>query len=153
MKRVGVALIAVLFVLSMVGCGGGGGKQVTQEEAQKSFAVAFGSFFMGMMSASMGSGAEGVEMSEEGDEFIFDKFDVSEIAAGMETEYTTMSGTIGEKDGGMIADLTLEGGPVTSLQFEIGEELDLENASEIEATINGTKMTISTADLSGGMGM
>jgi cell division GTPase FtsZ len=153
MKRVGVALIAVLFVLSMVGCGGGGGKQVTQEEAQKGFAVAFGSFFMGMMSASMGSGAEGVEMSEEGDEFIFDKFDVSEIAAGMETEYTTMSGTIGEKDGGMIADLTLEGGPVTSLQFEIGEELDLENASEIEATINGTKMTISTADLSGGMGM
>lgn len=153
MKKIGVALIALMVLISMVGCGGGGGKQVTQEEAQKGFGVAFGGFFMGMMTAAMGGGAEGVEMSEEGDEFIFDEFDVSEIAAGMETEYTTMSGTISEKDGGMLADLTLEGGPVTSLQFEMNEELDLENASEIEATINGTKMTISTADLSGGMGM
>lgn len=153
MKRIGVALIALLVLISMVGCGGGGGKQVSEEEAQKGFAVAFGSFFMGMMSAAMGGGGEGVEMSEEGDEFIFDDFDVTEIATGMETEYTSMSGTVGEKDGGMIAELTLEGGPVETLAFEVAEDFDLEGSTEIEVTINGTKMTVSTAALEGGMGM
>ena len=151
MRRIGVALIAVIFVLSMVGCGGGGGagEKVSEAEAQEGFAVAFGSFFMAMMSAGFGQPPEGVEMSEDGNEFTFDEFDVSD----METDYTTMSGTIGEKDGGMVADLQLAGGPVETISFEIAADFDLENTSEMDITVNGHDMTVGTADIGADMGM
>lgn len=149
MKRVGVALIVLAMIASMVGCGGGA--DVSEVQAQEAFAVAFGSFFNAMFTVGFGQEMEGVTMDEESGAFTFDKMDVSE----METDYTTMSGSIVEGDGGnLAADLTLEGGVVESIKFEMTEEdFGGEGATEMKVTVNGKEITISTADIGGDMGM
>lgn len=138
MKKIGAIAVAVAFVVAIMGCSKGA--EVSQEEATEALNVAFGAFFIALLSSEFGETPEGVEIDEEVDAVTFTDFDLAE----METRYTSISGVIG--GGGenvSVADLELAGGPVKTIEFEILEDQDAGNATEMDITVNGHDMTIS----------
>lgn len=141
MKRIAAIAIAIAVVLvfgvAIMGCSKG--PEVSQEEATKAINVAFGSFFIAVLSAGFGEEPEGVEVDEEGGIVTFTDFDLADL----ETQYTSISGVFdGSDDNEFFADLELAGGPVMTIEFEM-----IENATEIDITVNGHDMTISTDEI------
>ncbi|MFW5738322.1 MAG: hypothetical protein ACOC6J_03865 [Spirochaetota bacterium] len=150
-----VALAAGIILLAgMVACDGGGGVAVSDEEAKQAFVISFGSVLIVSMATAFGEEPEGVELSDEGDELTLDGFDLTTYLGegAPETPYSSISGTITNDEERMNADLTLEGGPVDSLEFSIGsEEMQATEGFSTTLTVNGreTELEITAEDLQG----
>ncbi|MFW5745744.1 MAG: hypothetical protein ACOC2D_20900 [Spirochaetota bacterium] len=156
--RRGIAWVAgIVLLVSMAGCEGGrgtAGAAVTDEEAKQAFVISFGSVLVASMATSFGEEVDGVELNEEGDQLSLDGFDLSDhLGDGApETPYTAISGTIDNEEERMKADLTLEGGPVDSIEFSIGaEEMQATEGFSTTLTVNGreTELDITPEDLQG----
>ena len=146
MKRLaGVAAIALL-VGALASCGGG---SVTEEEATMAFVYGFGSVFMTSFALAFGQEVEGASIDNETSELTLDGFDLMGFGETVDQEiaddvpYTSVSGTVNQSGEMMIADLTLEGGPVQTLEFEAGSEVfQVEDQLTITVTVNGEEMEI-----------
>ena len=125
-------LVAILFA----GCSSG--PKVTVEEAEKAFIVGFVVIFSASMEVAFGNVPEGVSLSEDKKTLTIDKYDLSELG---DLGYTEVSGTVVENDSARLIDLTLVGGPVKTLKYELAGALD---TSRIQMTIeaNGNEVEI-----------
>ena len=133
MKKIGVlVLTAALFAACS------SGPSVTTEEAEKAFIVGFMVIFAASMEAAMGGSVEGVTLSEDGKDLTIKKFPLDEFG---NLGYSAVSGTLIETDGVKAVDLTFEGGPVKTLEYEFTDSFDM---SKIEMTIkvNGKEIDI-----------
>lgn len=157
MRRVVAWAAGILLLASMAGCEGGrgaAGAAVSDEEAKQAFVISFGSVLIASMTTAFGEEIDGVELNEEGDELTLDGFDLGAYLGdgAPETPYTAISGTIDNEEERMNADLTLEGGPVESIEFSIGsEEMQASEGFSTTLTVNGREMEldITAEDLQG----
>lgn len=133
-KKVGML---VLVVVLFAACSSG--PKVTVEEAEKAFIVGFMVIFAASMEAAMGGSMEGVSLSEDGKNLTIEKFPLEEFG---QLGYTEVSGTLIETDGVKVVDLTFEGGPVKTLEYEFTDSFDMSNI-EMTIQVNGKKIDIS----------
>lgn len=157
MRRVTALAAGIVLLASLAGCGGGGGgagAAVSEEEAKQAFVISFGSVLIVSMATAFGEELDGVELNEEGDELSLDGFDLGAYLGegAPETPYSAISGTIVNEEERMNADLTLEGGPVESIEFSMGaEEMQAAEGFSTTLTVNGREMDldITAEDLQG----
>lgn len=154
MRRIATCAAGIILLVSMAGCRGGGGATVTDEEAKQAFVISFGSVLIASMATAFGEEIDGVELNEEGDELTLDGFDLTTYLGdgAPQTPYSAISGTIDNAGERMNADLTLEGGPVETIEFSIGsEEMQATEGFATTLTVNGREMEveITAADLQG----
>lgn len=112
--------------------------EISGDQAQEAFMVAFGSAYVGSMAAQLDQTLEGVEIRDDGT-VVFDAFDVTDL----ETDYTSVSGTLTAAGESARADLTLAGGPVQSIAFDLtAEQLAAEDAFTTTVVVNGTETEV-----------
>lgn len=112
--------------------------EISDDQAQEAFMVAFGSAYVGSMAAQLDQTLDGVEVRDDGT-VVFDGFDVTDL----ETDYTTVSGTLTAADEAARADLTLAGGPVATIAFDLTlEQLAANDAFNATVTINGVETDV-----------
>lgn len=112
--------------------------QVSAEQAQEAFLVAFGSAYVGTMAHQLGQTLPGVSLAEDGT-VAFDAFDVTDL----DTDYRTVSGTLSPGSESATADLVLDGGPVTTIAFDLtADQLAADSVFRATAVINGVEMEI-----------
>lgn len=133
------AVTLVLAVVALAGCGSGSGAEVTSEEAEEAFIVAFGGAYVGSMAAQVGQSMPGVSINAESNEVVFEEFDVSDL----QTTYDTLSGTIETTEESATADFSLTGGPVETISFDLtAEQMSDQDGISARATVNGREMDI-----------
>jgi len=129
--------VLLLVVLAFSGCSRDTG--VTEDQAEEAFIVAFGGAYVGSMAAQFGQPVPGISLDEDAEAVVFDAFDVSEL----QSDYDTISGTVRTTDASAVVDLTLTGGPVTSIAFEVtADQMGSDDGIVATATVNGTEMEI-----------
>lgn len=136
MKRKAFLALLAIAALAVSGCNR---QEVTELQATEAFAIGFGSYMAVAMSAAFGQAPDGVTLDQEKGTITFSDYDLS--ALGMESDYTTLSGTVTASESEMTMDLKLEGGVVETLEFTMS---DLE-ADQITVKVNGREMTIDPA--------
>lgn len=144
MNRIVAGIAVLLFVIGLGACSGQG--SLSQEQVDEAFVVSFSAIIMGSMAAAFGSDLEGVSLDQETGELTLDGFDISEL----ETDYTAISGSARGDGTTMTAELTLAGGAVQSLSYELG---DISESETIETTVtaNGREYEINLGPDSLGM--
>lgn len=153
MKQTIATAATVALLLALAGCGGGGAA-VSEEDAKQAFVFSFGSVMIASIANAFGEELEGVSLNEEGDELTLDGFDFAGYmdADPDEMVYTSVSGTIANVDERMEANLTLEGGPVSAIEFSLGaEEIQASEGFSTTITVNGREieLDITTEDMQG----
>jgi hypothetical protein len=129
-------LLLAAAVVSLTGCEQDAA--VSAERAQEAFLVAFGSAYVGSMAAQLGQTLDGVEIRDDRT-VVFDEFDVTDL----ETDYTSVSGTLTAADESARADLILAGGPVETIAFDLtAEQLAADDAFTATVVINGTETKV-----------
>ena len=147
MKKIVAILAAIALLVALASCGGGGGAAVSTEDAEAVFVLSLSLVVMTSFVAAFGQEVEGVSLGED-NVLTFDKFSLSAFGEGdpdADLPFETMSGTVGMSEaGGMVADLTFDGGPVESLEYELEEGVDLEDMDDLEVTVkvNGRSMDL-----------
>ena len=133
-------LLTVVALLSLAGCDRQqASATVSSEQAEEAFMVAFGGAYIGSMAAQFNQPLPGVEIDAENQAVVFDAFDVSEL----ETDYTTISGTVRTTADAATVDFTLTGGAVTTISFQINaEQMSNEDGIRATAVVNGAEMEI-----------
>jgi hypothetical protein len=133
-------LLLAAAVVTLGACDQDQEPEITSDQAQEAFMVAFGSAYVGSMAAQLGQSLPGVTISDEEEgSVVFEEFDVTEL----ETDYTTVSGTVTSETDSARADLTLAGGPVTTIAFDVtAAELSTEGVFRTTVVINGKEMDI-----------
>ena len=94
------------------------------------------------MQALVGDLPEGLTVSEDEKELTLENVDISSD----DSEYTKMSGKVSRREFWMKADLTFEGGPVKSIQFEL-ENYGSDDPTNVSVTVNGKIVEIDTTNL------
>mgnify|MGYP006306115073 CR=1 FL=1 len=135
MNKILALTVTVILGIALASCGGGA--SVSQEQAEEAFILSYSAVIVTAMMSAFGETPKGATLDGESSELTFDKMDVSDYGS----EYTTISGTAKEQDGKTVCDLTLEGGAVSSVSFELG---DIQGADSIETTMkaNGKSFDI-----------
>ena len=152
MKRSIAAAAAVVLLVALAGCGGegGSGASVSTEEAKEAFGVSFVAVMMASFSLAFGQEISGVSLDPETDELTLDKFNLADLFddpdAAEELGYSAISGTVNNVNDEMVANLSLEGGPVKTIEFTLGEaELQASEGFTTTVKINGKEMEIELA--------
>lgn len=146
MKRlITVVAAASLFAAGLAGCNDG--LSVSQEDAEKAFVVGYVSVIMISMRAAFGSVPDGVTADEENGSLTLRDYDVSEMGMG----YESVSGKATSDDASMNVDLTLKGGPVSSLAFKLEDPASQSESIKTTITVNGKKyeVDLDQSDLEG----
>lgn len=143
MKRGIVAGVALALVIALVGCG----TPVSDDEAKDAFVYSYASVLLVSFGFAFGETIEGVSLDQESGELSFEDFDLvaylDDSGALGETPYTSISGTARADGEGMDVDLTLEGGPVTSLSFSVNQAMmQQEDGFETTVTVNGNELEL-----------
>lgn len=145
---VGLTLV-MLAALASCGGSGGGGATVSAIEAKQAFGVSYASVLIASFALAFGQDVEGATLDEETEELTFDKFNLTEFFgegdsdASEDIPYETVSGTVVPDGDAMTADLTLEGGPVKSIEFTLGQaEMQAESGFTTTVKINGKEMEL-----------
>jgi len=141
----------LLFVLA--GCGGSGGAVVSEDNAKEAFMVGFVSALTASFGLAFGQEIPGATLDEETKELTLKDFSLEELAgAGSDIPYTSVSGSVTSEEDAMVADLTLEGGPVKSIAFTMtGDQMQNSDGFSVTVTVNGKEMEleITAADMQG----
>lgn len=152
MKANRIAAVLLAAAVLVAGCGGGAA-QVSEEEATQAFGIAFASTMMASMATAFGQEMEGMSYDEEAETVTFDKFSLSQLDdsgdadATADMPYTTISGTLSNADGNLAAVLTLEGGPVTELEFTLSAaQLQGEGGDVVDLKVNGRDMQVNMTE-------
>jgi hypothetical protein len=126
MNRIFALALTVALAVGLASCGGG--SSLSQEQAEEAFILSYSAVIVTALMSAFGEAPEGATMDAETGALTFDKMDMSDYGS----EYTTISGTAKEKDGKTVCELTLEGGAVSSVSFELG---DIQGADSIKTTM------------------
>ncbi|TVQ20872.1 MAG: hypothetical protein EA382_14350 [Spirochaetaceae bacterium] len=103
-----------LLVVTLAACAGTG-PAVSVADAEQALYAGFGATIAASMSAAVGRPLPGVDLNQQSGALTLREFDVTDF----ETIYRTVSGTVTASSGASRVDLTLTGGPVQSLRFEL----------------------------------
>jgi len=103
---------------------------VSEEDAIAAFTITASVVMMSAMFLAFGQEIEGITMDEE-NTLVFDNVSIASMFEGMgeaaddlpDIAYTTFSGTAASSEEGTEIDLTLEGGPVSTLKYTLTEEM------------------------------
>jgi hypothetical protein len=149
-KVTAVGSIAIL-LLAVSGCGTS--EAVTEDEAKEAFIVGFVSVFSASIGMAFGQPPAGVTLDEATNELTLDGFSIAElIGEDSAIPYTALSGTATTGENEMTASLTLEGGPVESLEFTMSsDQMQSSEGFTIAVTVDGEEMEleITEADMQG----
>ena len=138
-KKISLMLLATILFAAC-----SSGPKVTVEEAEKAFIIGFVVIFSASMEVAFGNAPEGVSLSEDEKILTIDKYDLSEFE---NLGYTDVSGKVVDNDGTKEIDLTLVGGPVKTLKYELTEALDTSHIQmTIEANGNEVEIDITESD-------
>ena len=152
-KTIAIGTVAVL-LFALAGCGGsGGGSSVSEDDAKQAFMVSFVSVLTASFGLAFGQEIPGATLDEETQELTLKDFSLEEIAGeDSDIPYTSISGSVISEEEAMVADLTLEGGPVESIGFTLtGDQLQSDDGFSITVTVNGNEMELemTAADMQG----
>jgi hypothetical protein len=153
--RKGISVVAIMVLaLALVGCGGEGNggesesapaaPQISEDDAKEAFAVAMISVLTPSMAAAFGQPMPGATLDAETQELTLEDFSLDELA-GEEAElpYTSVSGTATPGDESTRVDLTLEGGPVSTIAFDLTPEMfSNEEGFVVKLTLDGHEMEV-----------
>ncbi|MFP4113815.1 MAG: hypothetical protein ACOC2Y_03770 [Spirochaetota bacterium] len=152
MKHTIAAGVLIALLVALAGCGGD--SAVTTDEAKEAFAVSYASVLVVSLGTAFGEEIDGVSLNEETGELTLDGFDLGEYVDVGEEEltYETISGSVVSGASSVAANLTLEGGPVTAIEFELGpEEFQATEGFTTTLVVNGEEieLEITGEDLGG----
>ena len=153
-KITAIGTIAVLlFVLAGCGGSGGGGSAVSEEGAKQAFVVSFVSVLTASFGLAFGQEIPGATMDPETQDLTLEEFSLADLVGeDSDIPYTAISGDVVSEENAMVADLTLEGGPVESIGFTLtGDQMQSDDGFSITVTVNGKEMDleITSADMQG----
>ena len=133
-----VTLLLIVVVLGVFsGCRSE--DQITSEQAEEAFMVAFGGAYVGSIAAQVGQPLPGISFDQENNAIVFEDFDVSEL----QTDYQAISGTVTSTEESATASFTLTGGPVETISFSMGpDQMSNEDGISATVTVNGREMDI-----------
>ena len=114
MNKSVLRLASIAFVIALTSCAGAG-SAVSVADAEEALYAGFGATFAGSMSAAVGRPLPGVGLNEQSGALTLRDFDVNDF----QTVYRTVSGTVTASNGASRVDLTLTGGPVRTLRFDL----------------------------------
>lgn len=122
--------MVVLFVciLPLAGCGA----DLADEEVEKATAVSYASWMTAALAAGFGQAPEGVTVSEDNTTVTLDNLDISEFQMG----YQTVSGTVVTDEERVVFDMSMTGGPVSTIAYELSVEDINSTAFEVSVTAN-----------------
>jgi hypothetical protein len=122
---------------------------VSVEEAKESFMVSFVSVFSVSIGLAFGQEIPGATLDPETEELRLEDFNLAALAAAdSEIPYTSISGSVITEDGAMIADLTLGGGPVETIEFTLGsEQLQSQEGFSVTVTVNGRDIELEITEV------
>ncbi len=113
-----ILILAIVTAFVTASCGNDG-PAVSQEEAEQAFLVSYSALVVGSMTAAFDRPLPGVEVDREKRTLTYNEFDVTD----MDTPYDSISGTVKADGGdGDISTIELEGGPATSISFEVAAD-------------------------------
>ena len=135
-KTIGIVVAAAL-VLGLASCG----SQLAEEDVQQATAVSYASWMTSALAAAFGEVPEGVSVSDDQTTVTMDNLDISEFEQG----YTTVSGTVvaNQEDNTVSFDLTMEGGPVSSIAYQLSGDEVSADAFDVTVTANRQSYDIS----------
>ena len=159
MKRIATFALVVLVLLSVIGCGSseaqsdsgaqsGSAAQsaptVSDDDAKMAFMVGFIAIFSASMGLAFSQEVPGAVLDEETNDLTLTDFSLTDMTSEESgITYTAVSGTALSGEEEMIADLTLVGGPVQSIQFNLDSaKLQSETGFSQTVTVNGHKMDL-----------
>jgi hypothetical protein len=116
MKR-SIVVLAILVALLASSCGDDG-PALSQEEAEQAFLVSYSALVVGSMTAAFDRPLAGIEIDREKRTLTYDDFDVTD----MTTPYDAISGTVRAEGGVSSIEFELEGGPATTISFEVAAD-------------------------------
>jgi ABC-type glycerol-3-phosphate transport system substrate-binding protein len=137
MKKIVAILISIALLVSLAACGGSSGSSgsarsssVSEEDAIAAFTITASVVMMSAMFLAFGQEIEGISMDDE-NTLVFDNVSIASMFEGMgeaaddlpDIAYTTFSGTAASSEEGTVIDLSLEGGPVSTLKYTLTEEM------------------------------
>jgi hypothetical protein len=138
--------LVVAFLVALAGCGeGDGGSTVSIDEAKEAFVFSYAAVLIVSIATAFGEEIEGVSLDQETNELTMDGFDLAGYLEQPESElpYSAMSGTVTSGESRMAADLSLEGGPVGALAFDLGaQEIQAAEGFTTTITVNGEELEI-----------
>jgi hypothetical protein len=149
-KVTALGSIAIL-LLAVAGCGTS--SDVTQEDAKQAFIVGFVSVFAASMGLAMGQPVDGVSMDEGTNELTLDGFSIADLVGeDSGIPYTSISGSSVTNETSMVVNLTMEGGPVETIEFTMtADQMQNTGGFTVTVTANGEEMEleITESDLMG----
>ena len=161
MKKVVAVLVSIAILVTLAACGGSGGSSsggqgssVSENDAIAAFVVVQTVVFTSSMMIAFGQQIDGVSVGDDGT-VTYDNVSVVSVMEAMggtaednlpDVAYTTMSGTMSESDGGALVDVTLAGGPVSSMKFTLTEEMfasgEEDQSTNVSVEVNGRQMEL-----------
>jgi hypothetical protein len=144
MKKIGALalLVAALLAFGLASCG----SSLAEEDVKNATAVSYASWMTSALASAFGEAPEGVSVSEDQTTVTLDGLDISEFEMG----YTSVSGTVvtSEDQSSVAFDMTMEGGPVKSIAYELSSD-DI-NSSNFDVMVTANKkdyeVSLSEAD-------
>ena len=167
-KALAIGTIAFL-LFALVSCGGSGDSDsadgsadgaaasrepaVSEDDAKMAFTVGMVTVLSASMAAAFGEGMEGATFDAEKQVLTLEDFDLEVFKGeGVEIPYSSASGTAVSGEESTAVDLTLEGGPVKSISFDLTPEMfQSEEGFAVVLTIDGheIEVEITPEDLEG----
>lgn len=146
MKRFGILLLSAAILFFSFGCGGSSGASVSVEQASMALGVSMAAFMFNSFAIAFGQEVEGISYDEDSQTMTFTEYKLTDLKEDMGDEmvYTSISGTLKQGESESIsADLTLVGGPVKTIQYELPTStFEGETPAIFKITVNGKTMEI-----------
>ena len=148
MKYLSRLLALCVVALLVVSCATASyGPRVTDQEAKEAILVSLHMSIVASIVLAFDGEIEGATWGED-DSIVYDDFDLAQLNdEGEETAfpYTSLSGTAAKSEsGGIVVSITLAGGPVVSLEYELDADTNLDDFETLEVTaiVNGREMDV-----------
>lgn len=156
MKKLLVLALIGVVLTAISGCGGDSGSgssrgsgaeapPVSMEEAKTAFIVGFVAVFSASIGLAFGQEVPGASLDPETEAMTLENLSLAELTSEeVDFPYSSISGTATpEGEDNMLADLTLEGGPVETLQFTLtSAQMQSESGFDITVVANGREMDL-----------
>lgn len=146
MKRYTAIVTAGILLVALSACDRE--SAVTNDQAREAFVISYVSVFVASMGLAFGEALPGVSVDEETQVLTLKDFSLAEFFeddTGM--AYTSVSGTVTNQAESMVADMTMKGGPVTSIAFALTpDQMESEAGFTLDATVNGVPMRLEMTD-------
>ena len=157
----GFLIMALLLVLS--GCAGGPessssaadsaqaavpGQRPTDQEAKEAFLISLAAVLTSSLLVGLGQKVTGVVLNQASETVTLNRLNVNRLFEGqVPTDIDYISGKVTGPGNDIVADLTIDGGPVTTLQYTIaGSKIESQTGFTVLVIANGHEIEVVVTD-------